>query len=131
MIQFVGALIKAGLWEWRRRVRSHVGFFFVRKKDGGLRLVVGARIPNSQHRVAPYSDLAVPAALARLLLSDEGWELGEAADVWAGSAKDVGDAASAAAASGAGDELSVLARHRIRHGPALQISHTVLAIFES
>ena len=37
--QFLQSLHRAGLLTWRRRVRSQVGCFFVKKKDGMLRLV--------------------------------------------------------------------------------------------
>ena len=69
--EFIGLLRKAGLVTWRREARSHVGCFFVPKKDSTLRLVLDCRPTNALHRRSPYSDLATPGALANLNLSDE------------------------------------------------------------
>jgi hypothetical protein len=73
---FLGSLHRASLLSWRRRARSVIGCFFVGKKDGVIRLVVDARIPNASHRRPPHASLAVPGALARILLSDEAIVLG-------------------------------------------------------
>ena len=69
--EFIGLLRKAGLVTWRREAHSHVGCFFVPKKDRTLRLVLDRRPTNALHRRSPYSDLATPGALANFNLSDE------------------------------------------------------------
>ena len=71
MRQFLKLLHQAGLLTWRRRVRSQVGCFFVKKKDNMLRLVLDARWTNRMCRPPPHSRLAVPAALSRLLAGAE------------------------------------------------------------
>lgn len=79
MKEFLKALDAAGLLTWRRRARAKVGFFFVAKKSGDQRLIVDARQANMMHQRAPHSDLAVPSALSRLVLSDEAVNLCERA----------------------------------------------------
>lgn len=73
--QMLRALDEAGLLPWRRRRRAEAGCFFVKKKDGTLRLVIDARIAKACHRRRPHSDMAVPGAIARVVLSDSGLEI--------------------------------------------------------
>lgn len=81
-------LDKAQLITWRGRARASVGIFYVGKKDGSLRVVVDGRIPSAMHRRPPRSDLAVPAALSRLMLPDEALELGDVVDRRSGLAEE-------------------------------------------
>ena len=80
MREFLGALHRANLLSWRRRARAHIGIFFIRKKDGRLRVVIDGRLPSAMHRRPPRSGLAIPSVLSRLLLSDEAIMLGEEGD---------------------------------------------------
>ncbi len=58
LMKFLRELVAAGLVSGRRQRKANVAFFFVRKKNGMLRLIVDARQPNQFHRVPPSSQLA-------------------------------------------------------------------------
>ena len=68
---FILRLRDVGLVAWRLRARSFAGCFFVPKKDQLQRLVIDCRPANQLHRRPPHSELALPGALAQLLLSPE------------------------------------------------------------
>ena len=76
MREFLGALHRAKLLARRRRARSHIGIFFIQKKDGRLRVVIDGRLPSALHWRPPRSGLAIPTVLSRLILSDEAITLG-------------------------------------------------------
>ena len=60
-VKFLRALADRGLVSFRRRIRSKVGIFFVRKKEGLIRMVIDARQTNQCHRLPPH----VPLGSAR------------------------------------------------------------------
>ena len=74
---FVKRLHKVGLIRMRRRVKSHVGLFSVRKSNGQLRMVVDARLTNAMHRRPPHTSLATPGSLVGVNMSDEWAQLSE------------------------------------------------------
>ena len=55
----------------RRRVKSRVGLFFVKKKDGMIRLICDSRVPNALHQRPPKTRLGGPDSLIEIDLSDE------------------------------------------------------------
>ena len=68
---FFQELRRIGIGGLRRSIRARVAFFFVRKKNGMLRLVTDARETNQMHREPPRSALGGPGALAQLDFSPE------------------------------------------------------------
>ena len=67
--QFMDTLRRKGLVGYRRKVFSFVGMFFVRKKDGQIRLVVDGRTTNARHKLPPHTSLGTVAAWAEIDLS--------------------------------------------------------------
>ena len=81
-LRFFKALADRGLLSFRLRVRSLVGIFFVRKKNGDLRMVIDARQTNQSHRLPPHVPLGSARAWSML---DLGLGPGEEEDAEADS----------------------------------------------
>eukprot|EP00435_Cladocopium_sp_Y103_P025170 s756_g6.t1 len=70
--QLIVDLWKIGVISFRQSVKSHVGLFFVKKKDPAyIRMVVDCRIANAHHRSPPVTRLGSGANFTGLDLSDE------------------------------------------------------------
>ena len=69
--RFFRLLADLGLVSYRRRGRSFVGCFFVKKKHEEIRLVLDARPTNAAHRAPPHVALGTPAAWAGIDLAHE------------------------------------------------------------
>jgi hypothetical protein len=67
---FVGTLYKAGLLRWSRSCRGRVGFFFVKKKNGSIRLVIDCRAVNRCFRRCPHVPLGTGAAWSEVIMDD-------------------------------------------------------------
>eukprot|EP00435_Cladocopium_sp_Y103_P021954 s1233_g5.t1 len=68
-------LWRVGVISFRTSVKSHVGLFFVRKKDPAyIRMVVDCRIANAHHRAPPVTRLGSGANFAGFDLSDSALE---------------------------------------------------------
>ena len=73
-IDFFKSLQKAGILEFRSRIRSKVGIFFVKKKDpSAIRMIIDARITNCHHRSPPTTRLGSGANFGELDLSMDAW----------------------------------------------------------
>ena len=96
-LELYRALFSKGLLSFRHRTKSKIGLFFVKKKDGMIRLVVDARCPSECHHTPPKARLATPACCADIDLSAASLEangFGEVAGVdvtMSGAEGDVGD----------------------------------------
>jgi len=66
--QFLQELQGKGLLRWTRTPKEHVGVFFVKKKNGRLRMVIDARASNVHFVSPPGVDLATSDALGRIEL---------------------------------------------------------------
>ena len=64
-------LHELGILSFRRRPRAFAGLFFVKKKDGAIRLIVDARQANRYHKRPPKTCLGSGGAMVGLDLSDE------------------------------------------------------------
>ncbi|CAK0792428.1 unnamed protein product, partial [Prorocentrum cordatum] len=70
LLDFLRRLAERGLVDGRRRRKACVSTFFVAKKDGDIRMVVGARQPNQLHKLPPRTVLASGEALGSINLLD-------------------------------------------------------------
>ena len=68
---FIQRLDKVGLISWRLEARSTIGMFFVRTKEGHIRLVFDCRPTNELRQEPPKCRLATSGALNTLCLYDE------------------------------------------------------------
>jgi hypothetical protein len=84
------ALHRCGLLTFRRTAKAKIGFFCVKKKDGMLRLIVDARVPNACHQRPPTTRLATPEAFSNLDLSSDTLEEAGFGGVWGDSQCDSG-----------------------------------------
>ena len=75
-LDFIKRLFDIGIISFRRRIKAKVGLFFVKKKDGMIRLVVDARIPNFMHHSPPVTRLGSAACYVDLDLSSERLQTG-------------------------------------------------------
>ena len=89
-IQLYQALHRSGLLTFRRTAKAKIGFFCVKKKDGMLRLIVDARIPNACHQRPPKTRLATPEAFSNLDLSSETLEEAGFGGIWGDSDSESG-----------------------------------------
>ena len=64
-------LLDLNLGVLRPAIKGRIGFFFVKKKSGMLRMVLDLRDVNQYHLRAPHTRLGTPAALADLDLSTD------------------------------------------------------------
>ena len=70
--RLIVSLWKIGIITFRTSIKSHVGLFFVRKKDPNfIRVVVDCRIANAHHRDPPVTRLGGGANFASFDLSPE------------------------------------------------------------
>ena len=70
--RLIVSLWKIGIITFRTSIKSHVGLFFVRKKDPNfIRMVVDCRIANAHHRDPPVTRLGGGANFASFDLSPE------------------------------------------------------------
>lgn len=76
---FTRTLQRAKLITWRLEKNCSVGAFFVRKKQGLIRLVLDCRPANALHQRPPHSNLATVAAVGAMDLSPEWIAHGRAA----------------------------------------------------
>ena len=72
--EFFRMLAKHGLLSFRRKIKAKIGFFFVHKTSGDIRLIVDARQPNMCHKPPPRTQLGSVGSMAELDLSEESWE---------------------------------------------------------
>ena len=70
-LHLLKSLFDLGLCSVRRAVKARVGLFFVKKKDGMIRLICDSRVVNMMHRRPPKTRLGGPDALTEIDLSDE------------------------------------------------------------
>ena len=63
--------MKVGLVAARTRRRADIGLFFLRTKDGRLRVFLDARQANEYHRPPPHTSLASVNALTALDFGDD------------------------------------------------------------
>ena len=68
-IDLFRTLLRIGIMGAHLQIKQRVGVFFVRKKDGRIRMVVDARRVNLCHRRPPHTRLAGPIAWRQLDLS--------------------------------------------------------------
>ena len=66
LVELIKGLVMVGLVGARTRRRADIGLFFLRKKDGRLRMVLDARQANEYHRAPPHTSLASVNALTAL-----------------------------------------------------------------
>ena len=59
-------LWRKGLLTFRSRQSTSVGVFFVRKRNGKLRLILDTRLVNTAFRDPPYVSLPTAAAFSRV-----------------------------------------------------------------
>ena len=93
-LDFFKRLYRAGILSFRKRIRSKVGVFFVKKKDpGAIRMIIDARITNCHHRRPPVTRLGSAANYIDLDLSEElmGNQRDHRANLGWGSEMDVSD----------------------------------------
>ena len=64
--RFIGDLHERALVHWTLNPKERVTIFFVRKKDGSLRMVIDARRPNRVFADPPGVSLTTAEALGRL-----------------------------------------------------------------
>ena len=76
--EFIDRLDKVGLVTWRTTCRQQIGVFFVRKKNGEIRMVLDCRPSNACHRQPPHSSLATAGSLSTINLANS-WLDDEAA----------------------------------------------------
>ena len=69
-----------GILTFRSGIKAKAAFFFVKKKDGTIRLIVDGRQANAYHRRPPHSCLATPGILSELDMADFGTVCGELAE---------------------------------------------------
>ena len=68
----IASLYKVGVISFRKRIKSSVGLFFVKKKDpSAIRMVVDCRMCNHYHHRPPVTKLGSPSAFSELDLSAE------------------------------------------------------------
>jgi len=67
-VSFFKRLHAIGLGTFRKGIRAEAGMFFVRKKDGGQRLIIDARVANFQHKRPPRAELSSAGCLSQLNL---------------------------------------------------------------
>ena len=71
-IDLICRLYRVGIIDFRAKIKSTVGLFFVKKKDPAwIRMVIDARIPNFHHRTPPVTRLGGASNFAELDLSQE------------------------------------------------------------
>ena len=74
-IDLITRLHKVGIIEFRKRIKSSVGIFFVRKKTSQwIRMVIDARLTNFRHKTPPATRLGGGTNFAYLDMSDESLE---------------------------------------------------------
>ena len=72
LVELIQGLVKVGLVGARTRRRADIGLvFFLRKKDGRLRMVLDARQANEYHRAPPHTSLASVNTLTALDSGDD------------------------------------------------------------
>eukprot|EP00439_Symbiodinium_sp_Y106_P037111 s1103_g4.t1 len=72
-VDFLRWLYSVGIISFRRRIRSKVDVFFVKKKDpNAIRMVIDARVTNAHHRAPPVTRLGSGANFSELDLSQDG-----------------------------------------------------------
>ena len=69
-------LIRLGIFGPHTGIKCKVGVFFVKKKDGSIRMVIDSRLPNLYHRRPPRASLGTAQALAELDLSESTLRMG-------------------------------------------------------
>ena len=70
-IELYQALYRSGLLCFRRRRKSIIAFFAVKKKDGMQRLILDCRVTNSHHRRPPTTRLSTASCFAGLDFTHE------------------------------------------------------------
>lgn len=70
-IQLYQALDRSGLLCFRRRRKSVISFFTVKKKDGWQRLILDCRATNMCHRKPPSTRLSTPSCFSGIDMTDE------------------------------------------------------------
>lgn len=97
-IQLYQALDRSGLLCFRRRRKSVISFFTVKKKDGWQRLILDCRATNMCHRKPPSTRLSTPSCFSGIDMTDEtfascgyGGVLGQSDFQAAGNEGDAGD----------------------------------------
>ena len=73
-------LFRLGILTFRSGIKAKAALFFVKKKDGTIRLIVDGRQANAYHRRPPHSCLATPGILSELDMADFGTGCGELAE---------------------------------------------------
>ena len=96
-VELYQCLFGSGLLCFRRKRKSTISFFTVRKKDGWQRLILDCRRTNQYHKPPPSTSLSTPSCFADIDMTDEtmqnrgfGGILGESIHA-AGNEGDVGD----------------------------------------
>ena len=96
-VELYQCLFGSGLLCFRRKRKSTISFFTVRKKDGWQRLILDCRRTNQYHKPPPSTRLSTPSCFADIDMTDEtmqnrgfGGILGESIHA-AGNEGDVGD----------------------------------------
>lgn len=97
-IKLYQSLHDSGLLCFRRKRKSVIAYFTVKKKDGWQRLILDCRATNACHRPPPSTRLATPACFAGIDMTDEsmlragfGGFMGEGGIQARGNEGDVGD----------------------------------------
>ncbi|CAK0906294.1 unnamed protein product, partial [Prorocentrum cordatum] len=68
--ELFGRLLSSGILVPRRRLKGRIGLFFVKKKEGAIRLIVDARNPNACHKPPPTTQLGTAQSFAELNLAE-------------------------------------------------------------
>jgi hypothetical protein len=66
--EFVGRLTAAGLLSFSTHICSRVGLFFVKKKNGKIRLVIDCRATNRRFKRCPYLPMGTGASWTELVI---------------------------------------------------------------
>ena len=74
--QLFRRLIRLGIFGAHTGIKCKAGVFFVKKKDGSIRMVIDSRLPNLYHRRPPRASLGTAQALAELDLSESSLRMG-------------------------------------------------------
>ena len=97
-VRLYQALNESGLLCFRRKRKSVISFFTVKKKDGWQRLILDCRATNMCHRKPPSTRLSTPSCFSGIDMADEtlnncgyGGVLGQTDFQAAGNEGDVGD----------------------------------------